>query len=1394
METTRKFRQLPPLAAVPFAGFPYAVIESRKGVVSQLRNLVKYCLKEATSPAVQVILGEWGEGKTEAYARYIKTVVSPPNRAHLVSASTIAQSLPKVRDDNPLASLQFLAAVFNAVRHEDPESTFPPRERFASTAEWLEECLRTHERGRVIIFVDEFEELILDPPSLKSILSGLKELVNGQYHPVAQGGEYQGLVSFFVSCTPDAYARMQRDPDIAEVFGSWERRATKVVLASVRRREAVHFLHGLLRFCYEDDLPSTLPIADSGVFYTLSTIARGNLGALVSLFTKVLNAAVLDDDTVRVVDGALLLDILGSETLSVYGASTKCVERGLVDKLESSLGVEETRLFRLLAGEQRPFRSSELVKRLGLAETADVSTLVARLNQKLATYTAGPPIQQLVPLREGLGTDHMWDALKREIQDGELRVDAFEKPIEVVEDDLVVLALRQGQLESSVLFPWDHRMIAAFFEGISPDGARRLQNRMEAILDTTDIWYRMSDELLLQLFPTPVPVGLDFIRDRELRLKLWRDTTARFAQTFREDMAKAFLHLIPSVDSSDIEVDLANAELSGGTLSVALRDTSEGADIRCLCCSQYGDLDAQGVRRICQQLNELENAHLAIVLIVGDVLAEAWEEARARDMFGSLLVIPLHSTIAKRLLIAYECITRHTTAVDQKLFVEAVTRLYRADLDLSSKIKEWLRTGAETGLVLRDLYKATARGERELADSLKFYINVLGEPGSPEAVFAANQRLKSFVPFGVRTGFMPDIESAERLAAYTEDLARNGFVEYWPDRTVAVAQTPVERRFLRLLEAGPMPASTARERFVICARARNIFEDVYLNILKHKGRVTESSGQVSIVTTSQARTKAMEAKVACQRALGPLQQQHEWGAFAHVFVAKQRAKRFIRIDDVYDYLEAAEGAVQRVAGDAQEEVLLQKAALVTSLSEHLRKVLLPKVERAMNEGRRLAESTCDEVRGFLDDAAHAVEDYRRWAGLPADQLALREATQLSAEMQELAHIRSTPLLEQHVTPEEAEGEDFDHRAWDSPDRCFNVALVRVQRMSSSVKERLNQHRRTLGEVRQALSDLGRVGERTRNRFRMINVPPGCRIAASVYEGLAPLTATGPAQCEPADGRTPRATSPALTLAKMRDDLRALYQPLQDHFDKLDDAISALEQLVRVEGDFSVLTDQCAQTAAVISDMFDVPPAALRAKTFAEVQTNIARAYHELVSDAERLTPLDLTQSTTIATLQERLRALCAELNNALEEQRKTWQTFVADCQHFAGSVEHLLRLGKRQDHLLETSAVEARCKALIDSLAHQEWPKERLSAYEARKEEIRRATFRLLEKTLNPTEGHILLAVVERRDESQAGWLARPRLEKEIAGEMEQSEETVREALQALLAKGYLVEGVSIPM
>jgi len=1187
---------------------------------------------------------------------------------------------------------------------------------------------------------------------------------------------------------------MQRDPAIAEVFGSWERRASKIQLMPVTKREGVKFLYDLMRYAYNDHLPVPLPIKDLGVFYTLQTIGRGNLGALVTLFVKVFNSATIDDQTIYAIDGAKMLDILAGETISVYGGTARCVERRLLEGLEETLDEQEIKLLRLLAGELRPFSTAELAARLAIHDAAEVSALITRINQKIVSAAkANNAVVVFAPVCEGLSFEDIRKALEPEIRENEIQVDGFTQHLDELEDDLTFLELYEGRLVPRVFFPWDHRMISATLEGITPDSARRLERRVEKIVDQRKSYYRLSNELILQLFPAPIPVGLEFIKDRDLRLKMWRDTTARFPQLFRDDASRAFLSLIQYVETFDIEVRDLQTVRDG--LAATIKDIAQNAIIRCYCYAQYGDLGPEAVRRIEEGLRETEGAHLAITVHIGEVTEQGREEIRAREMEDRLLLIPLHTSLAKRLLITYQAKTSHPQSIDDKLFVDSVTRLFKSEIELSRRVKEWLERGVQAGIVLKDLYKAIARSERDLADSLKFYINWLGEPGTPESIFQANGRLMGFVPFGSRAGFIPDIESAAQLGKYTEDLAKNGFVRWDRDGTVHVISTPPEERLLYILErAETVAKSDMGGYFINCAQARNILEDVYLNILKHKGLIEESKGLLALVRREKALQEIKRVRTTYQELLMARKQQEEWPAFAHVFVTKQRDSRFIAIPDLEAYLDDLYEAIYRAAQQDRKEVVLQRAALLKTLAEHLQNVLMPKVDSAISEARRFRENVLSQIDSLLEDIEDIVNQYNKWLKQNAALDNVKEARELKEGKDRLWEICRTPITASDLSEEEKRDDTFAHQGWSRPDQHFNIALRRLRKSAESLQHQVSQYKRTLEEIHKALRELEDVGRETRSRLLTIHVMEEYKLSKVIRTRLKAFlgnisTTDSAFTPQPIGG-----IAPALSLSKMLEDLRERHRPLNDRYRKAERAINALEELLETESDFHDAAKHCLDAYQALADKADVEPFQTRLQGLADSREEILGNYEQQASELDEFEDEEITDSVTISKVREETERLVARLQELTGALEQVWNEYVKECEHFLESIDRMIQLVKRRDPSLRTDSIEVRCKVLLSSLKGKQWPEKPMSHYETMKAEIHKETMRLLEKTLNETEGSILVAVVDRREQSQNGWFSLSQIAREIAEEMALSNAEVENLLRSLVRKGYLTEGIAIPV
>ena len=1429
MEVTEKFKRLPPLAGIPFVGFDFARIESREPIAGQLRSYIDYFIDKATSPTVQVIIGEWGEGKTEVFERYLKPEVeSSGNYSYFVSASTVARSFAQVGMDSPLASVHFLGALFNAIRHETKSAKIPKFEKFLSTEEWLTAILETHAspqrgKGKIFIFIDELEDLIiLDPDALKKILSGLKEIVNKQFKPTTEWGKYPGALCFFLLCTPDAYNKMQKDPDVAEVFGGWERRVRKIKLQPVTKVEGIKFLFDLLRYAYKEEIPSPSPMKSSGILHTLQAIGQGNLGALVTLFTILLNNASLNENQMRVITGEWLLDSLCNENISIHGGSARCVEKGTLSEIEGVLEDKNNKgkaLFRLLAGELKPFSESELKERLELPTEDDALQLVKDVIFKLENAGIPNGFIRLLRFKQGISFKEVCQNLREEIKENEIRIDNFNRKLIDFEDDLTYVDLKDNVLTTGLFFPWDAGMIQAFFEGTSPESCKRIQHRLRDIVDGSKFYYTLSNTLITRLFPTPVPVGLEFIKDRDLRLKLWRDATTRFPDLFRENMPQAILSLIKCIDLFELQPD-GFRQLRNGA-STTIREKVSKAAVSSYWCAHYGDIGAQDIKRIYNDIQDVKPVHLIMLFHIGELTEEGEDEIVARELESHLLRVPLHTNLTKQLIIAYKSRKDYEGKLDEKVFNDSTTRILRTEIEIDSRLTNWLEEGVKTGLVIRDIKRGTARSEKDLADALKFYINSCGLRGTPEEIYKENTELLGLIPFGQRVGFAPDIESCEQFRKYTSDLISNRFVRETPEGRIESITSPSEQRILDIIQKeGTLSGKEIENYFVICAEAKNIVQDLYLDVLKHKGLIKERNNLFTIASRQKILTEAEEKYKSIQAILDTRKSDAEWQTFAHIFVTKQRASRLITIDQLHSSLERFYQSIQKIPQQDTDNVLLQRANLLCVLIEYSKDNLLPKINGAIAKAKQIRSATIEKVEDCEANLENLIRDYNKWLRANATASNLKEYRDLETGKAQLIQICKTPLsreeLEQqgkllgkkgvqssyqcdregYVTKLEVGEGLFSFRRWQERDAFFNIRLLQLEQEAGNLESKVEQCNNRINSIKQIIEELDIGGDEARSKLLAIRIGEDCKISKTFYEFLM-TDVTAVQQQDSAATNERKTIQPVLTLRSIEDDLKNRLRPLKMRWQKVDAAINTFEDLLNSEYAFLTADKDCSIIQERLAIQADVNEYASAIEQFGSEVQNLQKSYVALEAElSKKLDVEGLLSINVIDKIKTKLEQGAVQLQNIQEELNNIWPRYIGKCRDFITIIHKTLKLVQKHSLDVNTQQLNEHCDMLSTELTNitTDDSEVRMSMFEGSKARIREETLELMKESLDKEHGLILISVIEKSESSQEKWFDEISLVGEISTVVKRPKGEVRRMLRSLIEKGYLNVGISIPI
>ena len=856
--------RFPKDSGVTMEGFENIRIPSRERAGQQFQTFVNSALN-SRSVTMRTILGSWGEGKTETYNRFLLPYCKTKNFAcFFVSASTIANIYSYSRtssliESSPVPAIRFVAALLSAIRAEktkagsiDPEQIIPNPDTSIEANDFIRKAFEKMKSfRRIFVFIDEFEELLLRE-ELKHIISGLKELINGQLPDVDEGGEFEGLLHLVVGCTPEAFFYLQTSRDTEQIFGSLVRRQDIIELSQISKSEGMNFLWGLLQYCYESEYPSMIPISSFGIFEVLLRIGQRNLGVLVSLFSRMLQENFSEDQENSSIDGESLLEFLRGRSVPVYG-STKCVEEEIYENIRDTIrkhAPNELRglcwqLMKIMVGEPKPFSYKEISNRIGTSrekakEVIEILTKVIERHSRIRNA-----IVKVNKLKYGVRESEILDKLSRfKVKENEkeyIQMDQYMQNLIQFIDNLTFYELKNPEPHPCLFFPQEKKDIAAFFPGIGSEISEEVLRRIGNLKENETLFI-ISEDILSAIYPSPIPLGLEYITDKKERIRIWNDIGKHLNEYYEQYMNKAIFSLI------NISEQITLQTKEGFRENIAEISAIGIGKVTGLVWTCSGHVTEREIVDISDFIRKSEvPIHLVLLFYTGSITNLAKEEmvnvGLVEGNYSKILDIRLHPMLSKRILshylsrngkLDYILISKKPVIDDDQYNKTAESLL--DELKFLYRIVEWERVQEKRGLIIIDL--TTEHGTPgNVAGSLKHFLNFPDEMDFSD-VFKKNQdTVRRFVRYGTRDAPLADIESEEELKKLGNDLIRNGMLEK-KDRKFLTPLHPVERYILNILDLSTaIRIDDLEEMFIRKSRFKRVFRDVFLNTLRARGQI-----------------------------------------------------------------------------------------------------------------------------------------------------------------------------------------------------------------------------------------------------------------------------------------------------------------------------------------------------------------------------------------------------------------------------------------------------------------------------------------------------------------------------------------------------------------------------
>jgi len=1412
--TTSLYFRLPTGPGVPspsLTGFDFAVLGSRKPVEKELSAFLTFCRRDAKSLNVKILKAEWGEGKTDAYDRYIHPETEKHQDAcYYVSTSTIVDKIRRFEDFFPttayVPSSKCLASIFAAIIDESIHQEldikhFPnPLKYQKSPLQFIEHTLENHKKAKykkIFVFIDEFEELLIhDPEIQKQIISGIKELINGQLKMIHEGGTYQGILHFFISCTPYAYIRIMDSPEMAQMTGSVKSRLTTLELPEVPRREALQFLIDLTRYSYDGQLPKTFPFWDTGPLNGIYAISHGNLREMIKLFVKCMSTAV-DKKKLRVIDYSHFLESLRDEEIAIYGFVGKAIDSELLDKTMAALnnisrGDECQKLLQLLIGEFLPFFIGDAGRRLELPK-GDIHELVTAINTELKKIGVEKGISALMPIKDDKTFDSVVNRLN--LVQNQIVIGQTKIPLEKFKEKLISYRLKtDGTLSESFMFPREARDLEVLFEELTQEEAEKLYMVARECFDQTaaNRHYVLSQNFADQIFPSPLWRHMDFVKDRSKRMDLWRAAAKEYTESVKE-FRDGVIRLIEHSGLGRFESE----EVKGSKYYSFYYNISPGrtAHISAYLYVSTGSITAQDLDNMTEDIRK-RRPNLLILVYTGDM--EATIPSVIDGIDTPFLQLHMRKLRAMQLIVA-ELAEQKKIEMDYRILDQRLREI-SDDIELKEKRSKWHNDCETTGIIIYDLRTRYAESGSKLAGILKYYINFLGRRESSSEIFEQYENtLRKIKFFGDReVPFAPvDIESVKEFTKYEKELAVNGFLTLSSDSTVEVVETPVERRLMSILKKYPkMPLSNIRQYFISVAQAENLLERVYIPILIHKGLIQQKGDELTLMDLRSLQDELEKRFVTYD--VGLTTKSPSWHSFLQLCVTKGRQReRDMLILDLNYFDQLIRNTVKEIDQEADDRTKFQRIHLVMLLLDYYQNKLEPRVDSASNAAITLknkCHTQANKIKTILESVLDLYNVYCSGKQYVADDiiefLKLSEILETVDETFEAAFTVS----ELNDIFKEFKWDNFHFNRDPSMAHFFSLKCAKLEKLCTDLNNLVVAVKSSCDTTQSLIDSTEETKKEIQRDLSRYEIPAKYKVSSKIIDLLQQY------QSKPAQAQS---AIPKIKMSVVREFFTSLEKQLSKDKAIVQHILVKVENIKKEEKDFlDVDRDQLLSRAkkffvefygdeilGIESDLNKATETYAGLLAVMKEQKGMSLDDLSHVTDtAEKrfgkvITPSIISFEQKLASLFENAETTLTKIKNEVHSFLEILQKGVGEkveklCHEYSGhfTVEIDITLGA-----LKT--------AEEGGDTEYKWT-ERLATFDS----LRAKLFEALKPILPPDQGEVLLEIVRILEAKGEQWVDMQMLISEIEKHTRRSKGEIAKIIEELAKMNLLREGASLPI
>ena len=786
--------------------------------------------------------------------------------------------------------------------------------------------------------------------------------------------------------------------------------------------------------------------------------------------------------------------------------------------------------------------------------------------------------------------------------------------------------------------------------------------------------------------PTPVPRELECIRDRNIRMKLWREITRNLSDQYNKFMPSALVGILDRYQLLRIQ------NLFSTTSTAFVRLEVDDLRINVYFYAINGDIRPDDIDAVVRLSRERPPKHCFVLLYTGDV-PENSQHKISDCVLGekgenAIQTIHIHPTLAKRIISIHRAYYEFKNLVDENLLMPTVKKLVTQELDFVTKMRVWLSAEEKRGIVVRGILPKSTGNLREFASTLRFYVNFSDLSLSPDEAFMKNRdELLRFFVYESKIGFIPDIE-LPKFKEITEDLQTYQFLEQVRGK-FKIQLHPVEERILTILEREAKLSDEELDEYFVLENPR-FLKDIFIPVLDYRGLVSKK-GNVYYLTDM---TELLQDVERAYSDLVRRMERKDYLEYGYIYTWKKKGDyRFFYVGEFLAYVNHLyEDTSQRIHS-LNKEVVLQRLSLLSKLIEYFEREYIPILTDAIEASKKEMQNIRNQHSIFQENLNYIKEYCDSWLRLKFETASIteyREFQKQNERAEKAFGFGDEDIRKLIVKFTDEDKSKFYFRNAKEEAFFFNPKFFEIQQGARAMEDVVRRHDGTMTTIRRIFQELEQRRSEIKNRLFATPIEEGYRVSVKIKDILGSLLDHLLPETQPMSFET-------ISLVQIEKFINENKTEILKNLTNLSDNVFVLSDVLEVEKTYFRMIGEALELEKHIADVFDEQEPRREADRYKVRMAEIQKSHETTLRDLSLKDARSLVDQTKWARSQ--LNMLVSEIKAQVSSAENIWGRYSSNFEGFVEDAKVIIQLVTNKGYQIDFGNVNEAIDAFEQILA-----------------------------------------------------------------------------------------------